>query len=134
MGVPFTPHSFSLHASNVGTASLEGASLVTVLVAACSVHQDLTGPGDGEVLEITLTEGLQFSEAELRIAPGTTVRWRNATTFFHTVTPDGNTAWTEWQTSSSGETFEVTFSQLGTYAYFCAPHRANGMVGTIIVE
>jgi plastocyanin len=59
---------------------------------------------------------------------------RNATTFFHTVTPDGNTAWTEWQTSSSGETFDVTFSQKGTCAYFCAPHRANGMVGTIIVE
>lgn len=39
---------------------------------------------------------------------------RNATTFFHTVTPDGNTAWTEWQTSSSGETFDVTFSQKGT--------------------
>jgi hypothetical protein len=26
MGVPYTPHSLSLHASNVGTASLEGAS------------------------------------------------------------------------------------------------------------
>lgn len=26
MGVPYTPHSFSVHASNVGTASLEGAS------------------------------------------------------------------------------------------------------------
>ena len=33
-----------------------------------------------------------------------------------------------------GETFEVEFDAPGTYEYFCIPHEAAGMRGTIIVE
>ena len=33
-----------------------------------------------------------------------------------------------------GETFEVEFGVPGTYEYFCIPHEASGMKGTIIVE
>ncbi len=119
----------------LGRTGLGFAALMTLLVAACSEHQDPTDPGDGtgSVVEINLVL-FAFSALELRIAPGTTVRWRNTTTVFHTVTPDGHTTWTEWQTSSPGETFEVTFLETGTYPYFCVPHRSIGMVGTIIVE
>lgn len=76
----------------------------------------------------------EFSRPELRIEAGTTVRWRNTTSSFHTVTPDGHAVWTEWQTASSGETFEVTFDEAGTYPYYCSPHRGLGMAGTVIVE
>ena len=31
--------------------------------------------------------------------------------------------------SSSGETFEVTFTQAGTFPYYCDPHRTFGMTG-----
>ena len=118
-----------------GRAGFALAALMTLLVGACSEHQDPTDPGDGtgSVVEINLVD-FAFSALELRIVPGTTVRWRNTTATFHTVTPDGHTTWTEWQTSSAGETFEVTFLETGTYAYFCDPHRSIGMVGTIIVE
>ena len=104
-----------------------------VLVACFSEHQDPAGPDTGEVVEIEL-RNFEFSQPEVRIEPGTTVRWRNTTSTFHTVTPDGHSAWSEWQTASVGETFEVVFDQVGAYAYYCQPHRPLGMTGTIIVE
>lgn len=76
----------------------------------------------------------EFSQPQLHIEVGTTVRWTNATSTFHTVTPDGHTTWDEWQTASGGETFEVTFNEAGVHPYYCAPHRGLGMAGTIIVE
>ena len=38
--------------------------------------------------------------------------------------------------SSNTETFEFVASKIGTYEYYCAvgSHRANGQVGTLIVE
>ena len=102
-------------------------------VGACSEHQELTGPPPGEVVEIEI-RNFEFSTSELRVAPGTTVRWRNTTTTFHTVTPDGHTQWSEWQTAGVGETFDVRFDSAGTYPYFCIPHRSLGMTGTIIVQ
>lgn len=106
---------------------------VLALLLGCSEHQDLTGPDDGEVVEVEL-RNFEFSRPELHIEAGTTVRWRNTTSSFHTVTPDGHAVWTEWQTASSGESFEVTFDEAGTYPYYCSPHRGLGMTGTVVVE
>ena len=75
-----------------------------------------------------------FTAADLTIDRGTTVRWRNATPTFHTVTPDGHEAFQEWQTNTQNQTFEFRFDQPGTYRYFCAPHRALGMTGVITVR
>lgn len=110
--------------------------VVGLTASACSEHTDTTGPGvvDGVVVVVELQDGFQFSQPELRIEPGTTVRWVNTTSTFHTVTPDGHTAWSEWQTASQGESFEVTFDQEGTFPYYCLPHRSLGMTGTVIVE
>lgn len=53
---------------------------------------------------------------------------------FHTVSPDGHQAFTERQTSTSGETFQVRFDAPGTYRYYCAPHRTLGMSGEVVVR
>ena len=74
-----------------------------------------------------------FSQTTVTITPGTTIRWVNTTTNFHTVTPDGHTEWTEWQTTTNGEMFEVTFDTAGEYPYFCVPHLSLGMTGSIVV-
>lgn len=109
--------------------------LAGVALTACSEHQDPTAPGNpGPVVEVELLESFRFSPDELRVEAGTTVRWRNTTSNFHTVTPDGHSAWSEWQTAGTGETFEVTFDVPGTYPYYCNPHRSLGMTGTVIVE
>jgi len=109
---------------------------LTLLVAACSQHQEVTGPGgDGnaQVVEVEI-RNYEFSPKELHIARGTVVRWKNTTSNYHTVTPDGHSQWTQWQTATMGETFEVRFDQAGTFPYYCVPHRALGMMGTVIVE
>ncbi|MDX1647376.1 MAG: plastocyanin/azurin family copper-binding protein [Longimicrobiales bacterium] len=104
-----------------------------VLLPGCSEHQELMGPGQGEVVEVEI-RNFEFSSPELRVEAGTTVRWRNTTFSFHTVTPEGHTAWAEWQTASDGEIFEVTFEEVGTYPYYCSPHRGLGMTGSVVVE
>ena len=109
---------------------------ITVFWVGCSQHQDLTAPPEEEpnvVVEIQI-QNFQFSRPELSIAPGTVVQWRNSTSSFHTVTPDGHSAWSEWQTAGADQTFEVRFDEAGTYPYYCLPHRSLGMAGTIIVE
>ena len=35
---------------------------------------------------------------------------------------------------AEGESYEVTFTEPGTYRYFCIPHEGAGMKGTIVVE
>lgn len=120
-----------------GRASVRSRGLlllsVAILVLGCSEHQDPMQPdGSGEAVEIEI-RNFEFSQPELRITPGTTVRWRNTTANYHTVTPDGHPAWTQWQTAGTGETFEVRFDQAGAYPYYCMPHRALGMTGTVIV-
>ncbi len=112
---------------------------IAALWAGCSQHQDPTAPVDeppeseAPVVEIQL-QNFRFSQQEVRIAPGTVVRWRNTTSSFHTVTPDGHATWTEWQTAGEGQTFEVRFDQAGTYPYYCSPHQGLGLTGRIIVE
>ena len=112
---------------------LSMAVVAGLFVAGCSQHQDPMGPSGGEVVEIEI-RNFEFSQPLLQIERGTTVRWRNTTTTYHTVTPDGHTAWREWQTSGQDQTFEVRFDDPGTFPYYCMPHRPLGMTGTIVVS
>jgi plastocyanin len=108
--------------------------LAALVTSACSERQDdVTEPGPENAVDVTLTN-FAFNAPTLTIDRGTTVRWRNSTGTFHTVTPDGNTVFEAWQTNSSGQTFEVRFDQPGTYRYFCEPHRSLGMMGVIEVR
>lgn len=110
-----------------------------VAVSACSERQDdgieppPPPPPGSQVIDVTLAN-FAFAGANLTIDRGTTVRWRNSTATFHTVTPDGHAAFQEWQTNAQNQTFEFRFDQPGTYRYFCAPHRAVGMTGVITVR
>jgi len=88
---------------------------------------------------------------------GTTVRWRNTDRGVHTVTAyDGGipraadyfatggfdseqAAKDAWYNSTGGgldpeSSFEHTFEIPGEYSYYCIPHEAAGMVGTVVVE
>ena len=78
-----------------------------------------------------------FSETELTVGEGDTVRILfTSEDGFHDWVLDEFAAATE-QVQTGGVT-EVTFvaDKAGTYEYYCSvgEHRANGMIGTLIVE
>jgi plastocyanin len=95
---------------------------------------DFALTGEGDVVEVTLTQNLTFSPDEITISPGTRVRWVNGASIFHTITPDGHSEWNRATVSQAGETFEHTFENAGVFPYFCEPHLSAGMTGTITVQ
>lgn len=119
--------------------------LIAAVGFACS--DDATGTTDPEpeptpdpdpgVVEVQLTQSLTFSDDDVTIEPGTTVRWVNQYDIYHTVTPrdsEQEGVWTR-QEMNEGDTFEHTFEVSGqTYEYYCEPHEGDGMTGTITVE
>jgi plastocyanin len=117
----------------VRTALASG--VVALMLSACSTRTEQpTEPVDNGAVTEVVIRNFAFSAPTITIDRGTAVRWRNTTGTFHTVTPDGHQAFTQRQTSSSGETFETRFDAPGRYRYFCEPHRALGMTGEIIVR
>jgi plastocyanin len=147
LGVPFTPHTFSIHASNVGTATLEGVSMgtrtrwgfeytvpITIRryarsepTATVPVMPAPSAGGDTVVIDI---RNLKYEQADIAVTPGTAVVWVNRDPVQHSVIaddgdfdsglidPDGRFVW--------------TFRDEGTFTYHCMPHPF--MKGRIVVR
>ena len=92
------------------------------------------GPEDNDKVVTIETRNFEFSESELHIDVGTTVRWISLTSTFHTVTPDGHPQWSHWQTAGVGETSNVRFDEERPFNYYCPPHLSLRMTGTSLVE
>lgn len=96
----------------------------------------------------------RFEPVEFEAAVGDTVVWGNTGSRPHTVTAyDGGTpaedayfasggfdsqdaaegGWPDEGGIASGETYAHTFETPGTYDYYCIPHLAAGMEGTVVV-
>ena len=97
-----------------------------------------------------------YEPAEVTVAVGDTVVWKNTSGRAHTVTaydsgvPEGaeyfasggfedeGAARDAWKRGAggivSGETYEHTFETPGEYAYVCIPHERQAMTGTVVVE
>jgi plastocyanin len=91
-------------------------------------------PAAGTVREVGMSTSA-FLPADITIAPGTTVRWRNGSGIFHNVLSETG----HWPLASllGGDTFEHTFAAAGTYRYRCTPHSTSftsGMVGVVRVQ
>ena len=101
---------------------------------ATGIHQVDTAEGSGGPgCEETNECYIPYS---ITIAVGDTVKWNNVDTAAHTVTSgsmqDGATGLFDSSLFMSGETFEFTFDEAGTYDYFCMVHP--WMTGIIHVE
>ncbi len=79
-----------------------------------------------------------FDPIDLTVPVGTTVRWTNLDAVAHTVTSgtsDGSTGTPDGVFDSpfldQGDTFTFTFTEPGTYPYYCKPHP--WMKGTVTV-
>jgi plastocyanin len=76
-----------------------------------------------------------FKDKTITIAAGTTVVWTHDGNRPHTVTADDGSF--DSSTLNSSDSFKFTFSEPGTYPYYCRFHGGpggTGMSGTIIVS
>jgi plastocyanin len=76
-------------------------------------------------------EGIAFNPAEVSVPVGGTVTWTNNDDVGHDVTGDDFSSGDPGG-MSSGDTFEQTFDEAGTFDYVCTVHP--GMEGTVQVE
>ncbi|CZB19310.1 plastocyanin [Candidatus Synechococcus spongiarum] len=78
---------------------------------------------------------LAFEPNTMTIGAGDTVKFVNNKLGPHNAVVEGHTELSHTDLAfAPGESWEETFSEPGTYSYYCEPHRGAGMVGTITVE
>ncbi|EMA11525.1 cytochrome-like protein Fbr [Haloarcula vallismortis ATCC 29715] len=101
-------------------------------------------------------ETVAFNPEELTVSVGDTVAWKHVGGEAHNVVayeeelPEDATYWASggfesesaaregWENGEgavqSGQSYVHTFETAGEHGYFCVPHEAAGMAGTVIVE
>jgi len=123
-----------------------GLFLVGSVLFSTGLTVDAPASGEPAVV-VGMTNTMTYTPDTVRVQVGETVRWKNSSDVMHTVTadpeeafkkesvtlPDGAATFNSGNLSPSA-TFEHTFEVPGTYTYFCIPHEAVGMNGTVIVE
>jgi plastocyanin len=71
--------------------------------------------------------GFLFKPETLTVPAGTTVTWTNTDDIEHTITsgtPEVPTAAFDSGNKTKGQTFNHTFSDVGSFAYFCNNHKS----------
>jgi len=86
----------------------------------------------GEEVTVMMEDNF-FDPANITIEPGTTVTWVQSGNRPHTTTSYDELWNSGIIAGGSGGTFSFTFDEPGTYDYFCIPHEALGMVGSVMV-
>ena len=108
------------------------AAMATPVAAQETAGETVTvavGPGGALVYE-------PGTDAPLEVLPGTTVEfvWESDN---HNIVVESQPEEADWEghvpLENTGFTYEHTFETLGTYDYYCEPHRTAGMVATIEV-
>ena len=77
-----------------------------------------------------------FQAETVTVTAGSTVTWTNAGRNDHNVKPvDGSAFGVDTAGFAPGASYTATFSEPGTYHYFCSIHgtAARGMIGTVVV-
>ncbi|MFB6119546.1 MAG: plastocyanin/azurin family copper-binding protein [Halobacteriaceae archaeon] len=102
------------------------------------------GGGGGQTVTVnvsTESNDLVFqpgTSEPLYITPGTTVEFVWKGNLPHNIVVDSQPEGASWSGHETLETapftYTHTFETLGTYDYYCRPHRSQGMVGTIVVN
>lgn len=150
VGVPSTPHSLSMHVTNISTNTLEGASRgsarwrvgfeYTVPItlarygrgAAARADSGMSvGAAAGSDTVLVRIRDFAFAQTAFEIVAGTTVVWINEDEVQHTVTADDTTSFDSGGLSR-GQRWSIRFDRPGTYAFRCAPHPF--MRGRVVVR
>jgi plastocyanin len=149
LGVPYSPHSLSLHVTNVGTRTLQGLARgsgvkrvgfeytipITLRRYAHGRARGAAGPVErvapdsGRVVRIDIRQ-IAYARAQIEVPAGTTVEWINRDPLEHTVTADSGSF--DSGLIRPDAAWRYTFDQPGTYTYSCTPHPF--MKGVIVVK
>jgi plastocyanin len=89
-------------------------------------------PAAQEVVVEMASGPTRFEPAEIVVAPGTTVVWQTVSGSHTSTSEDGH--WDTGRRLPVGESFAFTFVDPGEYAYYCEPHKDQGMVGKVLVR
>lgn len=109
-------------------------------------HGSIGDPtGTADVAVNTTEDGeAHFNPHVTRVEERGTVTWvlesgSHTATAYHPgndeprLVPEETDAWDSGLLADEGETFEHTFGAPGVYHYYCVPHEAGGMIGSVIV-
>ena len=97
--------------------------------------------------EVRMTESQTFEPKTITVKTGDTVVWKNVSDMTHSITDVSSQAASAADAAvppnakefdsgliEPGKEYSHTFTVPGTYKYFCIPHEAVGMLGTVIVS
>ena len=120
--------------------------IVIIAISGCTQNQQINSNQkespyitDTQTINQPKTEGtynieisnFAFNPSEVKIKIGDTVTWINEDSAPHTVTSDSGNELNSPQLSN-GQNYSRTFSNTGTFNYYCSVHPS--MKATIIVE
>ena len=135
-------------------AGCASVTAVAASVAGCASGGVAGGSGGDGDNTVEMNDSLDFVPKKLSVSVGDTVTWKNVGGVGHSVTayedkiPDGAEYFASGDFDSekaarkayptkgnvpAKEEYEHTFEVAGTYEYFCIPHEATNMVGTVEV-
>jgi plastocyanin len=152
IGIPSTPHSLSLHVTNVNSGTLQGTSRgtrtrvgfeYTIPITlrrytgrgATGMLESGMGPVDpgvgptGDTVRVSI-RNLTFRADSITVPAGTVVLWSNDDDLAHTVTSDSATF--DSGLLRPGASWTQLFSRVGRWGYHCMPHPF--MQGVVIVR
>lgn len=152
--IPGSPHTFSLHASNASSTTIQGASIGvgTVIYGfefTIPIRFSRFAPWFGRrtrttgeravpidvpfmnaAAQVTVQE-YRFAADSVTITAGQTVSWTNHDQVAHTVTFESGGVTSSGDIATNA-TFAATFDRPGVYRYHCAPHPM--MRGVVVVK
>ena len=109
------------------------AGLLAVLMVS-GIFGKSPGKGNGsppaEKAEVKI-DNFAFTPVELTVAAGTTVEWINRDDIPHVVISDDKKTFKS-KARDTDDKFSYTFTQPGTYSYFCSIHPK--MTGKIVLK
>ena len=115
--------------------------LMTAIVAPlCSLALEASAAEHTVKILSGTTKEMRFDPQDIEVKVGDTVTWVNEKPVYHNVRalkkdiPEGAEPLKSPPIKKAGEKWSYTFEVAGKYDYFCVPHRAMGMVGSVTVS